>query len=330
MIRINENYLKLRSSYLFVEIANRVSKYQKEKPNAGIIRLGIGDVTLPLPPACIQAFKEGVKEMASEATFRGYGPEQGYEFLREKIAFNDYQSRGADISPDEIFVSDGSKCDTANIQELFAKDIRLAIPDPVYPVYLDTNVMAGRTGEFNDGRYDKILYLESLPENGFVPRLPDNPVDLIYLCFPNNPTGGVATKQQLDEWVGYARRNKAIILYDAAYEAFISEPDIPHSIYEVDGAREVAIEFRSFSKTAGFTGVRCAFTVVPKQLKAKTSQITAIAMSMGHSSSAYSLPWVMPSGRVMAAATMIACHPQKWMLLSTFEYIGVFRSRCIE
>jgi LL-diaminopimelate aminotransferase len=264
MIRINENYLKLRSSYLFVEIANRVSNFQKENPGVEIIRLGIGDVTLPLPPACIQAFHEGVNEMASEATFRGYGPEQGYDFLREKIAFNDYQSRGADISSDEIFISDGSKCDTANIQELFAKDIRLAIPDPVYPVYLDTNVMAGRTGEFNDGRYDKILYLESLPENGFVPRLPDKPVDLIYLCFPNNPTGATISRDTLKTWVDFARENKALILFDAAYESYIRDHTLPRSIFEIQGAREVAIEFRSFSKTAGFTGTRCACTVVPK------------------------------------------------------------------
>ena len=266
MIRINENYLKLQSSYLFVEIANRVSAYQKENPDAGIIRLGIGDVTLPLPPACIEAFKAGVKEMASDATFRGYGPEQGYAFLRETIAVNDYQSRGADIHPEEIFVSDGAKCDTGNIQELFAADIRLAIPDPVYPVYLDTNVMAGRTGDFNHGRYDDILYLESLPENGFVPRLPEVPVDLIYLCFPNNPTGATISKDTLKKWVDFARENKALILYDAAYEAFIRDPTLPRSIFEIEGARDVAIEFRSFSKTAGFTGTRCAYTVVPKAL----------------------------------------------------------------
>ena len=271
MIRINENYLKLQSSYLFVEIANRVSTYQKENPDARIIRLGIGDVTLPLPPACIEAFKAGVKEMASDATFRGYGPEQGYAFLRETIAFNDYQSRGVDIHSEEIFVSDGAKCDTGNIQELFAVDIRLAIPDPVYPVYLDTNVMAGRTGEFNHGRYDDILYLESLPENGFVPRLPEAPVDLIYLCFPNNPTGATISKDTLKKWVDFARENKALILYDAAYEAFVRDPTLPRSIFEIEGARDVAIEFRSFSKTAGFTGTRCAYTVVPKRCMAYDS-----------------------------------------------------------
>jgi len=264
MIRINENYLKLQSSYLFVEIAKRVSSYQKENPDLKIIRLGIGDVTLPLPPACIQAFQEGVQEMASDATFRGYGPEQGYEFLRDKIAFHDYQSLGSDIHSDEIFVSDGAKCDTGNIQELFATDIRLAIPDPVYPVYLDTNVMAGRTGNFNNGRYNNVVYLDSLPENGFVPSLPEEPIDLIYLCFPNNPTGATISKENLKKWVDFARENKALILFDAAYEAFIRDQSLPRSIFEVEGATEVAIEFRSFSKTAGFTGTRCAYTVVPK------------------------------------------------------------------
>jgi LL-diaminopimelate aminotransferase len=264
MIRINENYLKLQSSYLFVEIANRVSAYQKEHPDAEIIRLGIGDVTLPLPPACVRAFKKGVQEMASHSTFRGYGPEQGYGFLREKIAFNDYRSLGADIDSDEIFVSDGAKCDTGNIQELFATDIHLAIPDPVYPVYLDTNVMAGRTGDFKNGRYDNINYLDSLPENNFIPSLPETRVDLIYLCFPNNPTGATISREHLKKWVDFAREEKSLILYDAAYEAFIRDPDLPRSIFEIDGAREVAIEFRSFSKTAGFTGTRCAYTVVPK------------------------------------------------------------------
>ena len=252
MIRINENYLKLQSSYLFVEIANRVAAYQKEYPDAKITRLGIGDVTLPLPPACIRAFKEAVQEMASDSTFRGYGPEQGYGFLREKIALNDYRSMGAEIDPDEIFVSDGAKCDTGNIQELFATDVRLAIPDPVYPVYLDTNVMAGRTGNFKNGRYNNINYLDSLPGNNFIPSLPEAPVDLIYLCFPNNPTGATISRDQLKNWVDFAREQKALILFDSAYEAFIRDPDIPHSIFEIEGAREVAIEFRSYSKTAGF------------------------------------------------------------------------------
>ncbi len=268
MIKINENYLKLKASYLFADIAKRVAAFQDANPDKEIIRLGIGDVTRGLPKACIGAFHKAVDEMASDATFRGYGPEQGYPFLREIIAREDYQTRGADISPEEIFISDGAKCDTGNIQEIFSTDITVAIPDPVYPVYLDTNVMAGRTGHFNEGRYEGILYLESTSENGFIPELPKKSVDLIYLCYPNNPTGATITKQQLADWVRYARKNKALILYDAAYEAFIREDSLPRTIYEIEGAREVAIEFRSFSKTAGFTGTRCAFTVVPKTCRA--------------------------------------------------------------
>ncbi|MBU0995747.1 MAG: LL-diaminopimelate aminotransferase [Proteobacteria bacterium] len=264
MIKINENYLKLQASYLFSDIAKRVTAYQKDNPTKEVIKLGIGDVTRALPDACIEAFRKGVAEMAEDATFRGYGPEQGYAFLREKIAAEDFQKRGADISPDEIFVSDGAKCDTGNIQEIFSNDITIAIPDPVYPVYLDTNVMAGRTGLFSDGRYEDIVYLDSTKENGFVPELPETPVDLIYLCFPNNPTGSTITKDQLKTWVDYARKEKALILFDAAYEAFIRDEHLPKSIYEIEGAREVAIEFRSYSKTAGFTGTRCAYTVVPK------------------------------------------------------------------
>ena len=264
MIRINEHYLKLQASYLFSDIARRISAFQKNNPQREIIKLGIGDVTRALPPACIEAFHAAVDEMSDEKTFKGYGPEQGYAFLREAIAENDFRKRGADIAADEIFVSDGAKCDTGNIQEIFATDIAIAIPDPVYPVYLDTNVMAGRTGGFTDGRYENILYLEGTAENGFIPDLPARPVDLIYLCFPNNPTGAVATKEILAGWVEYAQENKALILFDAAYEAFIRDEEIPHSIYEIDGAKEVAIEFRSYSKTAGFTGTRCAYTVVPK------------------------------------------------------------------
>jgi LL-diaminopimelate aminotransferase len=264
MIRINENYLKLTPSYLFSEISKRVSAYQDANSDKKIIRLGIGDVTRALPRACIEAFHAAVDEMALDATFKGYGPEQGYAFLREKIALCDYQERGADISPDEIFVSDGAKSDTAYIQEIFSRDVRIAIPDPVYPVYLDTNIMAGRAGNLNDGRYDGIVYLDSTEMNCFVPDLPKGHVDLIYLCFPNNPTGATITKEQLKTWVDYARQNKALILYDAAYEAFITDETLPRSIYEIEGARDVAIEFRSFSKTAGFTGTRCAFTVVPK------------------------------------------------------------------
>ena len=272
MIKINENYSKLKASYLFSDISKRVSAFQAANPDKEIIRLGIGDVTRALPEAVVKAFHQGVDEMADEKSFKGYGPEQGYEFLRKAIAENDFQKRGADIKPNEIFVSDGSKCDTGNIQELFADDIKIAIPDPVYPVYVDTNVMAGRTGISMDGRYEKLVYLECNKSNNFVPELPKEKVDLIYLCFPNNPTGEVATKKQLTEWVNYARENKSLILFDAAYEAFIRDENIPHSIYEIEGAKEVAIEFRSFSKTAGFTGTRCAYTVIPEECVAYTSE----------------------------------------------------------
>jgi len=272
MIRINENYLKLQASYLFSEIRRRTDEFQETHPDKEIIKLGIGDVTRPLPQACIAAFHRAVDEMADVATFRGYGPEQGYEFLRENIARVDFQDRGADISASEVFVSDGAKCDTGNIQEIFASDIRIAIPDPVYPVYLDTNVMAGRTGYFGDSRYEGLTYLESTRENGFIPDLPQENVDLIYLCFPNNPTGATITKSQLQAWVDFAREKKALILYDAAYESFIQDPDLPKSIFEIEGAREVAIEFRSFSKTAGFTGTRCAYTAVPTSCTAYTAK----------------------------------------------------------
>jgi LL-diaminopimelate aminotransferase len=270
MIKINENYLKLQASYLFSEIARRVNAHQKAHPNQEIIKLGIGDVTRALPRACIDAFHRAVDEMADDRTFRGYGPEQGYLFLREIIAKEDFQLKGAEIHADEIFVSDGAKCDTGNIQEIFSTDISIAIPDPVYPAYIDTNVMAGRTGNFTDGRYQGVVYLESTKENGFVPDFPESPVDLIYLCYPNNPTGAVITREQLKNWVDYARENKSLILFDAAYEAFLGNDDLPKSIFEIDGAREVAVEFRSFSKTAGFTGTRCAFTVVPKTCRAYT------------------------------------------------------------
>ena len=268
MIRINENYNKLKASYLFSDIAKRVTAYQQANPQKAIIRLGIGDVTEPLPPVCIEALHAGADELSKRATFKGYGPEQGYAFLREAIALNDYQARGAKIDADELFVSDGAKCDCGNIQEIFSTDARLAIPDPVYPVYVDTNVMAGRTGANVNGRYEGITYLDCTPANGYVPAIPGVATDLIYLCFPNNPTGAVATKAQLAAWVDYAKKNKAIILFDSAYEAYIRDPQIPHSIYEIEGARDVAIEFRSFSKTAGFTGTRCAYTVIPKSLVA--------------------------------------------------------------
>lgn len=268
MIRINENYTKLKASYLFSDIAKRVSAYTAANPGKPVIRLGIGDVTEPLPRVCVDALHAATDEMATRASFKGYGPEQGYAFLREAVAQHDYAARGCKIDADEIFISDGSKCDCGNIQEIFAQDVRLAIPDPVYPVYVDTNVMAGRTGANVDGRYQGVTYLESTPANGYVPAVPSVATDLIYLCFPNNPTGAVATKAQLTAWVEYARRNRAVILFDSAYEAYIRDPAIPHSIYEIEGAREVAIEFRSFSKTAGFTGTRCAYTVVPKTLMA--------------------------------------------------------------
>jgi len=268
MIRINENYAKLKASYLFADIARRVGAYAAAHPGRAVIRMGIGDVTEPLPPACVEALHAAAAEMSERATFKGYGPEQGYPFLRELISRHDYGERGCNVEPDEIFVSDGAKCDCANIQEIFAADARLAIPDPVYPVYVDTNVMAGRTGQAADGRYEGILYLEATESNGYVPGVPDAPADLVYLCFPNNPTGAVATKARLAQWVAYAKRNGAVILYDSAYEAYIRDPAVPHSIYEVEGARDVAIEFRSFSKTAGFTGMRCAYAVVPKSLTA--------------------------------------------------------------
>jgi LL-diaminopimelate aminotransferase len=278
MITINDNYLKLQSSYLFAGISQRVQTFQKEHPERELVWMGIGDVTRPLPDACITAFHKAVDEMADARTFRGYGPSEGYDFLRDAIAQHDFQARGADISADEIFVSDGAKCDTANIQEIFAQDIRLAIPDPVYPVYLDTNVMAGRTGPQQDGRYQGVTYLDSTPANGYVPALPKGPVDLIYLCFPNNPTGATATHEQLKAWVDWARANKALILFDAAYEAYIRDEHLPHSIYEIPGAQEVAIEFRSYSKTAGFTGVRCAYAVVPKACTAWTAAGKPVAV----------------------------------------------------
>jgi len=278
MTLINENYLKLQAGYLFPEIGRRRRAFQQANPKAEIISMGIGDVTQPLALAVIEAMNRAVEEMGRKETFRGYDDGGiGYEFLREAIRENDFKARGVEVDIDEIVVSDGAKCDTGNMQEIFALDNVVAVTDPVYPVYVDTNVMAGRTGEpAGQGRYEGIVYMPCTEKNNFVPEPPKEKVDLIYLCFPNNPTGAVATKGQLAEWVDYATKNKVIILFDAAYEEFITEPDIPHSIYEVDGAKEVAIEFRSFSKTAGFTGVRCAFTVVPNQLKAYTKNGGAV------------------------------------------------------
>lgn len=278
MININENFLKLQAGYLFPEIGRRVAAFAEANPDAEIIKLGIGDVTEPLAPAVVEAMHRAVEQMARADSFKGYdGGGRGYDFLIDAIIENDFRSRGIEFETSEVFVSDGSKCDTGNFQEIFGLDNVVAVADPVYPVYVDTNVMAGRTTEaLSEGRYGKIVYMPCGPENGFIPELPGEPVDIIYLCFPNNPTGAVATKDQLKQWVNFAHENKAIILFDAAYEAFISDTAIPHSIYEVDGAKAVAVEFRSFSKTAGFTGLRCAFTVVPKELKAYTTEGYAV------------------------------------------------------
>lgn len=269
MVKINENYLKLPGSYLFSTIAQKVAAYTEAHPEADIIRLGIGDVTQPIAPAIIDAVHKAADEMGTPEGFHGYAPDLGYEFLRSKIAKEDFQARGCDISADEIFVSDGAKCDCGNIQEIFSLDNRIAVCDPVYPVYVDSNVMAGRGGVYDAAteRFTDIIYMPCTAENNFAPELPSETPDLIYLCFPNNPTGSTLTKEQLQQWVDYANKNGAVILYDAAYEAYISEENIPHSIYECDGARTCAIEFRSFSKNAGFTGMRLGFTVVPKDLK---------------------------------------------------------------
>lgn len=268
MVKINSDYTLLRSSYLFSTIAKKVKEYEQANPDANIIRLGIGDVTRPLSSTIIDSLHKAVDEMAAAETFRGYAPDLGYEFLRSAIARNDYELRGCDIAADEIFVSDGAKSDSGNIQEIFSKDCKVAVCDPVYPVYVDTNVMAGRAGTYDEtsGKWSNIIYMPCTKETGFLPEIPTETPDLIYLCFPNNPSGSTMTKDRLQEWVDYAVRNKAIIIYDAAYESYISEDDVPHSIYECEGARECAIELRSFSKNAGFTGVRLGFTVIPKTL----------------------------------------------------------------
>ncbi|GBF49805.1 L,L-diaminopimelate aminotransferase [Leptospira ryugenii] len=271
MTGINENYLKLKAGYLFPEIGRRVKAYAESNPQAKIIRLGIGDVTLPLAPSIVNAMVEAAKEMGNPQGFHGYGPEQGYSFLIQKIIEHDYTKRGVKIDEDEVFVSDGSKCDCGNIQEIFALDAKIAVVDPVYPVYVDTNVMAGRTGEADaNGRYQNIVYMPATEANQFEPEFPKEKADIIYLCYPNNPTGMVASKARLTEWVEFAKKNGSIILFDSAYESFIQDPNIPKSIFEIPGAKEVAMEFRSFSKTAGFTGTRCAYLVIPKELKGKT------------------------------------------------------------
>ena len=271
MVKINQNYMKLPGSYLFSTIGRKVREYEEKNPDVKIIRLGIGDVTLPIVPSVIDSLHMAVDEMGRKETFRGYAPDLGYEFLREKIAEYDYRARGCQIFTDEIFISDGAKCDCGNIQEIFSTDSRIAVCDPVYPVYVDSNVMAGRTGMYDPGqqRFEGVIYMPCTGETGFLPEIPGEVPDLIYLCFPNNPTGAVMKKDRLQEWVDYANRHGSVILYDAAYESFISDEDIPHSIYECDGARSCAIEFRSFSKTAGFTGLRLGFTVIPRELKAE-------------------------------------------------------------
>ena len=275
MYEINSNFLKLRGSYLFSTIAKKVSEFTEAIPDKRIIRLGIGDVTLPLAPVVVKALHDAVDEMAAAETFRGYAPDLGYEFLRKAISDNDYKARGCDIAPDEIFVSDGAKCDSGNIQELFSEHNKIAVCDPVYPVYVDSNVMAGRTGTFDETseQWSDVIYMPCTKDNDFVPEFPKEDPDIIYLCFPNNPTGSAITKEQLQGWVDYANRVGAVIIYDAAYEAYISEEDVPHSIYECDGAKTCAIELRSFSKNAGFTGVRLAFTVVPKELKSGNASL---------------------------------------------------------
>ncbi|MBD1838576.1 LL-diaminopimelate aminotransferase [Coleofasciculus sp. FACHB-64] len=272
MATINDNYLKLKAGYLFPEIARRVNAFAEANADAKIIRLGIGDVTEPLPEACRTAMIKAVEDMGDRGSFKGYGPEQGYAWLREKIAAHDFQARGCEVDASEIFISDGSKCDTGNILDIFGDNNAIAVTDPVYPVYVDTNVMAGHTGAANDkGEFGGLVYIPITAENNFTAEIPSQKVDLIYLCFPNNPTGATATKEHLKAWVDYAKAHGSIIFFDAAYEAFITDPELPHSIYEIEGARDCAIEFRSFSKNAGFTGTRCALTVVPKTLKAQAA-----------------------------------------------------------
>ncbi len=278
MFRVNENYLKLPGSYLFSIIGKKVKAYSQAHPEQKLLRLGIGDVTQPLAPAVIEAMHKAVEEMAHAETFHGYAPDLGYEFLRQAVSKQDYQARGCQIEADEIFISDGAKSDCGNIQEVFAPDSRIAVCDPVYPVYVDSNAMAGRTGDYDEaaGVWSRVIYMPCTADNGFVPELPKETPDLIYLCIPNNPTGTALTRDQLKVWVEYAGRAGAVILYDAAYEAYISEPEVPHSIYEIEGARRCAIEFRSFSKNAGFTGVRLGFTVVPKDLTCKNVTVHSL------------------------------------------------------
>ncbi|MBN1462799.1 MAG: LL-diaminopimelate aminotransferase [Paludibacteraceae bacterium] len=320
MVLANENYLKLPGSYLFSEIARKVAEYSKANPNAKIIRMGIGDVTRPLPEASIKALHSAVDEMAQANTFRGYGPEQGYQFLVDKIIENDLIPRGLDIQNDEVFVSDGSKSDTGNIGDILSVKNKIAVTDPVYPVYVDTNAMAGRAGEYQqNGKWTNIVYIPCTSENKFVPELPTEKPDVIYLCYPNNPTGTTLKKDQLKVWVDYAIANKCLILFDAAYEAYITENDVPHSIYEIEGAKKVAIEFRSFSKTAGFTGTRCAYTIIPKDLEAYTEKGEIVSLNKlwnrRHTTKFNGVPYV-----IQRAAEAIYSEEGKKQVRETINY----------
>ncbi|MGE4653066.1 MAG: LL-diaminopimelate aminotransferase, partial [Myxococcota bacterium] len=312
MARINEHYLKLQAGYLFPEIGRRVAAFASEHPDADLIRLGIGDVTLPLAPAVVEAMREAVVAFGSEAGFRGYGPEQGYDFLLEAIREQDFRTRGVELADDEIFVSDGSKQDSGNIQEILGADCRIAVTDPVYPVYVDTNVMAGRTGAADaEGRFEGIVYLAATEANGFMPGPPGDPVDIAYLCSPNNPTGAVASRANLEAWVAWAREHDALLVFDAAYDAFIQDSSLPRSIYEIEGARECAIEMRSFSKRAGFTGVRCAYTVVPKEVSGSTTSGERVGLNglwaRRHATKFNSVPYVVQK----AAAASLAGEGRK-------------------
>ncbi len=336
MAFVNTNFTKVSESYLFVEVARRIKSYQEQHPEAKIIRMGIGDVTRPIVPAVIEALHKAVDEMGTAEGFRGYGPEQGYAFLRDRIADFDFQSRGIPVESDEIFISDGAKSDCGNIGDILGTQNVIAVTDPVYPVYVDTNVMGGRAGEWDGLRYNKICYMPCTQENGFVPELPKQHVDVIYLCFPNNPTGTTLTRSQLQVWVDYALREQAIILFDAAYEAFITEDDVPHSIFELEGARKCAIEFRSFSKTAGFTGLRCGYTVVPKDLTAKTEDGRDIQLNKlwnrRQSTKFNGTPYIVqraaeavysPEGRQQIMDNIAYYRENAQLMLETFQSIGI-------
>ncbi len=336
MTAVNEHYLKLQGSYLFSTIAKKVAAYKASHPDKSVISLGIGDVSQPLVPAVVEALHRACDEMGRAETFRGYGPEQGYAFLREAILKGDYTSRGIELAADEIFVSDGAKSDVANFQELFAPSVKVALQNPVYPVYLDTNVMAGRTGAYENGHYGGIIYLPCTEENHFTASLPKEHADIIYLCSPNNPTGAAMTKQELQTWVDYAREHHSIILYDSAYEAYITAPDVPHSIYEIPGAREVAVEFRSFSKTAGFTGTRCAYTVVPKDVQVTSSDGTKVSLNAlwlrRQTTKFNGVPYIVqraaeavysPQGRAQTQEVIRAYQQNAQVILSALKQAGI-------